>query len=121
MVVLGVGMLAQRISARIGFTILGASWALIMLMNLMTLPIEFEASNRAKRALKKLRVLYDTNESDAVGSVLWAMPNRNARKLASRRKRARDSTQARNVRWTRSSASVLLPSLLKKNRCSGLK
>jgi Zn-dependent membrane protease YugP len=48
------------------------AWGVIMLFNLITLPVEFDASNRAKRALTEMGFIRGPNEAAAVNQVLDA-------------------------------------------------
>ena len=49
-----------------------AGWGVIMLFNLITLPVEFDASRRALQILPKMRFIAPGNETKAVDSVLRA-------------------------------------------------
>jgi uncharacterized protein len=48
------------------------AWGVIMLFNLITLPVEFDASNRAKKALTDMGFIRGPNEAAAVNQVLDA-------------------------------------------------
>jgi Zn-dependent membrane protease YugP len=48
------------------------AWGIIMLFNLITLPVEFDASNRAKKALTEMGFIRGPNEAAAVNQVLDA-------------------------------------------------
>jgi uncharacterized protein len=52
--------------------ILCAAWGLIMLFNLITLPVEFDASARAKRVLRDMGFIHGSGEAAAVSRVLDA-------------------------------------------------
>ncbi len=54
------------------FAIMGASWGVIMLFNLVTLPVEFDASRRAKLILGQMGFVQPGAESAAVDKVLNA-------------------------------------------------
>lgn len=54
------------------FGLMAAGWAVIMLFNLVTLPVEFDASRRAVVILNKMRFLQSEEETDAVSQVLRA-------------------------------------------------
>ncbi len=49
-----------------------AGWGVIMLFNLVTLPVEFDASRRALQILPKMRFISPGKETQAVDSVLRA-------------------------------------------------
>jgi len=49
-----------------------AGWGIIMLFNLVTLPVEFDASRRALQILPKMRFISPGKETKAVDSVLRA-------------------------------------------------
>ena len=49
-----------------------AGWGVIMLFNLITLPVEFDASRRALQILPKMRFISPGTETKAVDSVLRA-------------------------------------------------
>ncbi|HBZ84660.1 MAG TPA: peptidase [Verrucomicrobia subdivision 6 bacterium] len=53
-------------------TIMVAGWGTIMLFNLVTLPVEFDASRRALQILPKMKFIQPGTESKAVDSVLRA-------------------------------------------------
>ena len=53
-------------------TLMVAGWGIIMLFNLVTLPVEFDASRRALQILPKMRFISPGNETKAVDSVLRA-------------------------------------------------
>lgn len=52
--------------------ILCLAWGLIMLFNLITLPVEFDASARAKRVLRDMGFIQGSGEATAVSRVLDA-------------------------------------------------
>jgi uncharacterized protein len=52
--------------------ILCLAWGLIMLFNLITLPVEFDASARAKRVLRDMGFIQGSGEAAAVSRVLDA-------------------------------------------------
>jgi uncharacterized protein len=54
------------------FAIMGAGWGVIMLFNLVTLPVEFDASRRAKLILGQMGFIQPGAESTAVDKVLNA-------------------------------------------------
>ena len=53
-------------------TLMVAGWGVIMLFNLVTLPVEFDASRRALQILPKMRFISPGKETKAVDSVLRA-------------------------------------------------
>ncbi|MDG2124427.1 MAG: zinc metallopeptidase [Verrucomicrobiales bacterium] len=67
------GAFLLKYPPRMALMVIAGSWAVFLVMNLMTLPVEFEASKRAKRLLRKLAVVVSREEGDAVGKVLFAM------------------------------------------------
>jgi len=52
--------------------IMAAAWAVIMLFNLVTLPVEFDASSRAKRVLAEMGFIGSDEEISGVRQVLDA-------------------------------------------------
>lgn len=62
------GLLAPMVAA----TILAVAWGVIMLFNLITLPVEFDASRRAKAVLASLGMIAPGAEALAVRKVLDA-------------------------------------------------
>jgi Zn-dependent membrane protease YugP len=56
----------------LALTVLCAAWGIIMLFNLVTLPVEFDASARAKRLLPQLGLIRSQGEAEAVNHVLDA-------------------------------------------------
>lgn len=57
---------------RTGFMILAAAWGVIMVFNLVTLPVEFDASRRAKELLPSMGIIRGPAEMEAVNKVLNA-------------------------------------------------
>jgi len=55
-----------------GFALMAAAWGVIMLFNLVTLPVEFDASNRAKRVLAEMGFVGNEEEMTGVRKVLDA-------------------------------------------------
>ena len=53
-------------------SIMAAAWGVIMLFNLITLPVEFDASRRAKEVLSNLGMIAPGDEAAAVRQVLDA-------------------------------------------------
>jgi Zn-dependent membrane protease YugP len=60
------------ISVYTGFMALAIAWGVIMLFNLVTLPVEFDASRRAKAILPSLGVIRGADQTMAVNRVLNA-------------------------------------------------
>ena len=65
-------MFTQAISQRVGLTLMAAGWGVIMLFNLVTLPVEFDASNRAKHVLAEMGFIGSDEEMIGVRKVLDA-------------------------------------------------
>jgi hypothetical protein len=65
-------MFGHMISPHVGFTLMAAGWGIIMLFNLVTLPVEFDASNRAKRVLAEMGYVGSEEEMVGVRKVLDA-------------------------------------------------
>ena len=66
------GVFTGLIQPMVAATILAAAWGIIMLFNLVTLPVEFDASRRAKAVLGRLNLIAPGNEAAAVSQVLNA-------------------------------------------------
>lgn len=60
------------ISMYVGLTVMSAAWGVIMVFNLVTLPVEFDASRRAKAILPSLGIIRGPAEVTAVNQVLDA-------------------------------------------------
>jgi Zn-dependent membrane protease YugP len=67
-----VGMFTGILSRYTGLMIMAVAWGIIMLFNLITLPVEFDASARAKRILTQMGFIRGGGEAGAVNSVLNA-------------------------------------------------
>ncbi|MEP6671280.1 MAG: zinc metallopeptidase [Chthoniobacter sp.] len=65
-------MFTHWISYYTGMTLMAAGWGVIMLFNLVTLPVEFDASNRAKRVLAEMGFIGSDEEMAGVRKVLDA-------------------------------------------------
>jgi hypothetical protein len=65
-------MFTHLISYYTGMAIMAAGWGVIMLFNLVTLPVEFDASNRAKRVLAEMGFIGSDEEMTGVRKVLDA-------------------------------------------------
>jgi Zn-dependent membrane protease YugP len=66
------GMFTGILSRYTGLLIMAVAWGIIMLFNLITLPVEFDASRRAKIILNKMNFISQGEESEAVNKVLNA-------------------------------------------------
>jgi uncharacterized protein len=67
-----VGMITGLLSTHTGLAILAAGWGIIMAFNLITLPVEFDASRRAKQLLASMGFIQPGKEARAVAKVLDA-------------------------------------------------
>ena len=65
-------MIMGFIAPHTGYTIMAAIALIIMLFQLITLPVEFDASRRAKQILPSLGIIHGPAESQAVSRVLNA-------------------------------------------------
>jgi Zn-dependent membrane protease YugP len=66
------GIFTGLLSTYTGLMIMALAWGVIMLFNLITLPVEFDASRRAKRMLPAMGFIRPGEESRAVSKVLDA-------------------------------------------------
>ena len=66
------GLFTGLIEPMVAVWILAVAWGVIMLFNLVTLPVEFDASRRATLALRNLNLISPGSEAVAVGRVLNA-------------------------------------------------
>ncbi|QIF02679.1 zinc metallopeptidase [Roseimicrobium sp. ORNL1] len=66
------GLFTGMIKMPTMFMIMGVAWGVIMLFNLITLPVEFDATRRAKLVLNDLGIVRTQEEASAVSSVLNA-------------------------------------------------
>ena len=66
------GMFTGLIQPMVGAAIMAAAWGVIMLFNLVTLPVEFDASRRAKAVLLKMGMVNSHDEREGVERVLNA-------------------------------------------------
>ncbi len=66
------GMFTGFLSTYVGVAAMAACWGVIMLFNLVTLPVEFDASRRAKIVLSQLGFTATPGENVAVAKVLNA-------------------------------------------------
>ena len=66
------GMFTGLLAARTGLLIMAVAWGILMAFNLITLPVEFDASRRAKLVLGKMGFIQAGSERAAVSQVLNA-------------------------------------------------
>lgn len=66
------GMLTGLLATRTGLLIMAVAWGILMLFNLVTLPVEFDASRRAKLVLGQMGFIHAGSERAAVSQVLNA-------------------------------------------------
>lgn len=66
------GMFTGFVNTGTGMVIMAVGWGVIMLFNLVTLPVEFDASARAKVALTNAGIISPIGESSGVDRVLNA-------------------------------------------------
>lgn len=66
------GIFTGLIEPWVAASILALAWGVIMLFNLITLPVEFDASRRARQVLRHLNLIAPGSESAAVSKVLNA-------------------------------------------------
>lgn len=66
------GMLTGIVSTYTGFLILAVAWGIMMTFNLVTLPVEFDASRRAKLVLGQMGFVQSIQEREGVTRVLNA-------------------------------------------------
>lgn len=67
-----IGIFTGFISSYTGAMLMAGAWAIIMLFNLVTLPVEFDASNRAKKILSGMGHVATPDQMGAVKKVLDA-------------------------------------------------
>jgi Zn-dependent membrane protease YugP len=67
-----IGMFTGFVNTHTGIVLMAAGWGVIMIFNLVTLPVEFDASARAKVALRNSGILAAMHEEDGVNRVLNA-------------------------------------------------
>jgi Zn-dependent membrane protease YugP len=67
-----IGMFTGFVNTHTGIVLMAAGWGVIMIFNLVTLPVEFDASARAKVALRNSGILAAMHEEDGVNRVLKA-------------------------------------------------
>ncbi len=66
------GIFSVGLAPKTGLLIMAVGWGIMMLFNLVTLPVEFDASRRAKLVLGKMGFIQRGSESAAVNQVLNA-------------------------------------------------
>jgi uncharacterized protein len=66
------GLLTGLIQPYVAGVLLAVSWGIIMGFNLITLPVEFDASRRAKQVLARMNLIAPGSEAAAVSQVLNA-------------------------------------------------
>lgn len=66
------GMFTGFVSGKLGLTIMAIGWGIIMLFNLITLPVEFDASRRAKAILGGMGFIREGEEATGVRKTLDA-------------------------------------------------
>jgi Zn-dependent membrane protease YugP len=66
------GIFTGLIQPLVGAAIMAAAWGAIMLFNLVTLPVEFDASRRAKAMLLRMSMVNSHDEREGVEKVLNA-------------------------------------------------
>jgi Zn-dependent membrane protease YugP len=67
-----IGMFTGLIHGRTALLLMAIAWGVIMLFNLVTLPVEFDASRRAKLILDRMGFIRGQSEMDGVNRVLNA-------------------------------------------------
>ena len=65
-------LFTHMISLHTGLLVMSIAWGVIMLFNLVTLPVEFDASRRAKAILPELGIIRGPQEAEGVNKVLDA-------------------------------------------------
>ena len=66
------GMFTGWLAPKTGLLIMAVAWGIMMLFNLVTLPVEFDASRRAKLVLGRMGLIQAGSELAAVSQVLNA-------------------------------------------------
>jgi uncharacterized protein len=66
------GMLTGFINTGVALTLVASAWGVLMLFNLITLPVEFDASARARLVLRESGLIRTVQEEEAVAKVLRA-------------------------------------------------
>lgn len=66
------GLMTGLLAAQTGLLIMAVAWGVLMAFNLVTLPVEFDASRRAKLVLSQMGFIQGREERAAVNQVLTA-------------------------------------------------
>jgi Zn-dependent membrane protease YugP len=66
------GFLTGFLNSRVTLILVAAVWGILMLFNLITLPVEFDASAKARLRLRESRLIQTEQEEAAVATVLRA-------------------------------------------------
>lgn len=66
------GAFTGFVSPKIILPVMAIGWGVIMLFNLITLPVEFDASSRAGKALSSMGMIQTREEADGIEKVLKA-------------------------------------------------
>lgn len=66
------GLLSGLLNSRMALTLIAGAWAILMLFNLITLPVEFDASAKARLLLQESSLIQTEEEEVAVSTVLRA-------------------------------------------------
>jgi len=66
------GMFTGLLTTYTGLMVMAVGWGIIMAFNLVTLPVEFDASRRAKQVLLSMGMVNRGSEADGVNKVLNA-------------------------------------------------
>jgi hypothetical protein len=67
-----IGIFTGLLSTYTGLLVMAVGWGIIMAFNLITLPVEFDASRRAKRVLLGMGLVRQGPEAEGVNKVLGA-------------------------------------------------
>jgi Zn-dependent membrane protease YugP len=59
------GLFAGLLNSRVALTLVAAAWGILMLFNLITLPVEFDASAKARLLLRESRLIQTEQEEAA--------------------------------------------------------
>ena len=66
------GMFTGFFNTGMALILVASAWGILMLFNLITLPVEFDASHRAKIILQQMGIIQQGNEAAGVNQVLNA-------------------------------------------------
>ena len=66
------GMITGSLNSGVALTLIASAWGILMLFNLITLPVEFDASARAGLLLRETGLIQTLEEETAVAKVLRA-------------------------------------------------